>query len=1134
MEKKLKLIIPWSNSPGVKKMLLCMKLTLVISLVAVLQTWAAVSYSQTTTLSISLKNATVQTVLQQVEDQSEFYFLYSRSLIDVDRTVDVQLKDAKITDVLNTLFRGTDVAYKVDGRQIVLSRKSESSAFDMQQQKTVTGKIIDSTGGGLPGVSVVVKGTTTGTITDLEGNYLLGNVPANATVVFSFVGMRSQEIVVGDKTTINVTLADETIGLEEVVAVGYGVQKKVNLTGSISSVKFGDELDNRPITNGTQALGGKVSGVWVSQNSGKPGSDGAQLRVRGWGTMNNSNPLVIIDGVEGSFEQLNPNDIESMSVLKDAASAAIYGSKAANGVILITTKQGKNNEKLEVNLSSYIGVQSLGRRYDLINNSAESMKLSNLALANGGSSPVFPDNVISAFENGTDKYKYPNTDWFDELFKPAIIQEHNVSIRGGSQQTSSFLSFNYLNQDGMVPNTNTERYGIRANLETKINSWLKVSGRLNYSRRVSEEPYADVTYGSLGRVFEMLSGAAPYIAPYTQEERFGSVQAIDEKGSLLYDNRNPLIDAANGKTTTEENFVSINTSAEVKFSDDLLLKTTFASTGNWNMMDKYNQSVYGYTDSGVQTITKNYNREGIEMNRNEIYSLDNNLFTTLNYNKKFANVHDFSAIAGMQLESNIIKNLYARRTSPPKEGLTQVDAGTTGIQGNGNMVGLKMFSYFGRVNYSYSDKYLFEANLRADASSRFKKGSRWGVFPGFSAGWRLGDENIVKNLNLFTNLKLRASWGQLGNQSIAGYWPYLTVIDQNNSLSYSNAGTFAPGAAVTSLIDNNISWETTATLDFGMDIGLFNGKVNIVADYFRKNTSNIIVQLPIPLILGEIQAPFENVGEMLNTGLELDLNYDNQVTDRNKLGYNISVNMTYINNEVTKFNGNSPDQLYLIREKYSYKSLYGYKAIGIYQTDQEALDHMHANSYKPEAGSLKFEDVNNDGKLGYEDKQGLGNTIPKFTFGITPSFKYKGFDLSLLFQGIVGVHAYTQNNFTHLTWENRVISTKWRNAWTPQNMSTNVPSLKYDNTWDNSENSYWVHDLSFVKLKNVQLGYTCPKSLVSKLGVQKIYIYANAQNVFSIVNKDYEGYDPERNTFDSGNNLYPIPRIISFGVNLNF
>jgi len=776
--------------PILKKLLIIMKLTFFLIAISAFSVLANKSYSQT--VSLNMEKVTIKEVLSKIEDKSGCNFMYSEKFVDVTKTVSINVENQKIEDVLNSLFAGSDIRFERKDRLIILTNEANNSVSVSQQQKSVSGKVTDSSGATLPGVSVIVKGTTNGTITDAEGNYTLSKVSENSTLQFSFVGMKTQELAVGSQTTVNVVLAEETIGIEEVVAVGYGVQKKVNLTGSISSVKFDDALDNRPITNGTQALGGKVSGVWVSQNSGKPGSDGAQLRVRGWGTMNNSNPLVIIDGVEGSFEQLNPNDIESMSVLKDAASAAIYGSKAANGVILITTKQGKNNEKMEVNLSSYLGVQSLGRRFDLITNSAESMKLSNQALVNGGSSPIFPDNVISAFENGTDKYKYPNTDWFDELFKPAIIQEHNVSIRGGSQQTSSFLSFNYLNQDGMVPNTNTERYGIRANLETKINSWLKVSGRLNYSRRVSEEPYADVTYGSLGRVFEMLSGAAPYIAPYTQDGRFGSVQAIDAKGSLLYDNRNPLIDAANGKTTTEENFVSINTSAEVKFSDDLLLKTTFASTGNWNMMDKFNQSVYGYTDSGVQTITKNFNREGIEMNRNEIYSLDNNLFTTLNYNKKFADVHDFSAIAGIQLESMVIKNLFARRTSPPKEGLTQVDAGTSGIQGNGNMVGLKMFSYFGRVNYSYSEKYLFEANMRADASSRFQKGSRWGIFPGFSAGWRLGDENIVKNLNLFTNLKLRASWGQLGNQSIAGYWPYLTVIDQNNSLSYSNGGTFAP------------------------------------------------------------------------------------------------------------------------------------------------------------------------------------------------------------------------------------------------------------------------------------------------------------------------------------------------------
>jgi len=1112
-----------------------MRLSVFFLFFFVAQAYSTVTYSQQKLLTLKMQGAKVIDVLNKIESESEFFFLFNQKLLDTERQVNITVKDENIGNILTKIFDQTNVTYLIKDRQIILTTATSIVGSDQGQQQSVRGKVTDQSGASLPGVSVVVKGTTIGVTTDNDGNFSM-RLPAEAKIlVFSFVGMKMQEIPIGSKTEYNIVLIDETIGLEEVVAVGYGFQKKVNLTGSISTVKFDSELSNRPITNGTQALGGKVTGVWVSQNSGKPGSDGAQLRVRGWGTMNNSNPLVIIDGVEGSFDQLNPNDIESMSVLKDAASAAIYGSKAANGVILITTKQGKNNEKMEINLSSYFGVQTLGRRYDVIDNSAEHMKLSNLALANVGSSPVFPDYLISAFENGNDPYMYPNTNWFKELFKPATIQEHNLSIRGGSEQTSSFLSFNYLDQDGMVPNTNSKRYGIRANLESKINDWLKVSGRINYSRKASTEPYSDVTYGSLGRVFEMLSGAAPYIAPFTKDGRFGSVQAIDNKGALLYDNRNPLIDAANGKTLTETNFISVNTSAEIKFTKNLLLKTTFASTGNWNLVDKYNQSVFGYTDTGVETITKNFNREGLEMNRSNISTINNNLFTTINYNKTFAEVHDFSAIAGLQMESTKIKDVYARRTSPPKEGLTQVDAGTSGIQGNGNMIGLKMFSYFGRVNYSFSDKYLFEANLRADASSRFQKGSRWGIFPGFSAGWRMSDEKFIKDLNWFSNLKLRGSWGQLGNQNISGYWPYLTVIDQNNALSYSSGGTFVPGAAVTSLIDQNITWETTSTLDFGIDIGFLNNRINIVADYFRKNTTDIIVQLPIPAILGEIQAPYENVGEMLNNGFEFDFNYDNQAKSRDKLGYNIGFNFTYINNEVTKFRGgNSPDQLYLIREGYSYKSLYGYKVVGIYQTDQEAAEHMIANSYKPKAGNLKFEDVNKDGKLGFEDKQGLGNTIPKFTFGLTPSVKYKGFDLSFLFQGIAGVNAYTQNNFTHTTWENRTISTRWRNAWTPQNTNTNIPSIRYDNTWDNSESSFWVHNLSFIKLKNIQFGYTCPGNIASGLGLQKIYIYANAQNVFSIANKDYEGYDPERNTFDSGNNLYPVPRILSIGVNLNF
>jgi TonB-linked SusC/RagA family outer membrane protein len=1004
------------------------------------------------------------------------------------------------------------------------------------QQVVVTGKVMDSqTGEAMPGVNIVVKGTSFGAMTDGDGNYSISIPDREATLVFTFIGYIPQEVALSGQTTLDISMLSDVAQLSEVVVVGYGTVKKVNLTGAVSTVKFDEAIANRPITDASQALSGSMPGIWVSQNSGKPGSDAAQLRVRGWGTLNDANPLIIIDGIEGDLNQINPSDIENISVLKDAASAAIYGSKAANGVVLVTTKMGRNNERMRVSLNSYLGIQKLGMRYSLVSNSAENMRLSNQALANDGASPVYPDYLISAFENGTDPYVYPNTDWFDVVFKNRLIHEHNISIQGGTAQSSSYLSFNYLNHNGMISTTSSNRYGIRANIESNVKEWLRISGKFNYSRRVSKEPYADITYGSLGRVFDMLDGAVPFIAPYTRDGRFGSVQAIDDLGNLLYDNRNPLIDAANGQTKNEADLLSANATAEIKFTNNLSLITTLSTIGNWSLTDRWNESIYGYTDSGVETITKNYNREGIEANRRQISTLDNQLFTTLNYNKTFGEVHDISTVAGVQLEHHKIQNVYARRTTPPKEGLTQVDAGTTGIVGEGNMVGLRMFSYFGRLNYAYKSKYLFEANIRADASSRFAEENRWGIFPGFSLGWRLVDESFVRNLGVFSNLKLRASWGQLGNQSISGYWPYLTVINQSNDLSYSYAGSFAAGAAVTALIDENITWETTSTFDVGFEAGFLNNRLNIEADYFNKNTTDILVQLPIPMLLGGLTAPFENVGEMKNKGFEFSANYNSKSKGVDGFNYSLGLNLTYINNEVTKFQGgDSPDQTYLIREGYAYRTLYGFKAIGIYQSDAEGSEHMNANSYKPKAGELKFEDVNGDGKLGFEDKQGLGNTIPKVTFGLTSRFSFKGFDLNLLFQGIAFANMYIQDPLTNIAWENRTINVMWRDSWSPSNTDTNIPAIRYNNTWDNQVSSFWVKEISFLKLKNIQLGYSLPSNTLSKFGFQNLYVYLNVQNVFTIVGKGYDGWDPERNTFTGNSNMYPVPVITSFGINLNF
>ena len=1078
-----------------RKILLTMKLLLCFFVFSALNVSGSTMFSQNATFKLAVNGKTVKEVFKDIESQNLTYRELENNLI-----------------VITPLFN--------DNQEVVVS-----------------GKVTDSrTGEPMVGVTVSVDATTIGTVTGPDGNYSLRVPDENSILVFSFIGYNTTRIVVAGQREVNISLEEDLIGLEEVIVVGYGTQRRVNVTGSVSTVNFDEEFAGRPLTNASQALGGKVTGLWVSQNSGKPGADAAQLRVRGWGTMGNSNPLIIIDGIEGSLSQLNPNDIENISVLKDAASSAIYGSKAANGVILVTTRQGRYNEKMKISINSYGGVQSLGRRFDMVDNSADLMELMNQAYVNVGSNPRFPDYLISDFRNGTDPFKYPNTNWYDgNLFENAVMHEHNVSVSGGSEQTSAYLSFNYLSQDGIMMRTNTERYGIRANLESNIREWLTVGGRVGYTNQDSEEPYyPTIAYGPLGRVYTILHTSAPFIAPYTRDGRLGGVQAIDRDGVIMYENNNPLIDANNGLTATGQNSYNVNAYANINFTDNLYIRTTIASTGTMTLVDRFNQHVEGYTDTGVARVSRNLNREGIEVIRGYNQRVDNQFYTTLNYDNLFDQKHRIGAIAGMQLEDMSIKTLFARRADPPKEGLTQIDAGTTGIVGEGNLNRLRMFSYFGRVNYAFQDKYLFEANIRADASSRFKEGNRWGIFPGFSAGWRLIEEDFIRNLNIFSDLKIRGSWGKLGNQNIAGYWPYLSIINQTFPLSYNYGGALFPGAAITEMVDENITWETTTSFDFGFEFGFLDNRLMITADYFDKITEDILVRLPIPNIMGGITAPFENIGEMTNKGFELSITYNNGIRDRDRLGYMINANLTNVTNQVTKFRGgDSPDQLFLIREGYSYQTLYGYKEIGIFQSDEEAAAYMHSSGFIPKAGDLKYEDVNGDGRLGFEDKQELGNTIPKFTFGLNPSVRFRGFDLSAVLQGAAGVHVWTANQMTQINGDGATtITSRWRNAWTPENTNTDIPAIKIDYPWMNEQSSFWVQEISFIKLKNLQLGYTLPNAIASRLGMERVYIYANGQNIGSLVTDAYEGYDPERSTTSSGSNIYPAARIISFGVNI--
>jgi TonB-linked SusC/RagA family outer membrane protein len=1029
-------------------------------------------------------------------------------------------------------------------------------ATQQQNGRTITGSVFDAAGEPVIGANVVVVGTTNGSITDVDGKFSLVNVANNASIKVSFIGYMEQTISTQGKNTFAITLQDDLQNLEEVVVVGYGVQKKVNLTGAVSTVKYDQELENRPITDASQALQGKVTGVWATQFSGNPGEDGATIRIRGYGSLGTSsasrdpNPLVMIDGIEGKMAEVDPSAIASITVLKDAASAAIYGSRAANGVILIETKKGEA-DKVTLTYNGYVGVQTLGRAPDLISNSADYMSLWNEAVTNTGGSQLFPDDVIAAFRNGNDPYKYPNTDFSKEIFREAFTTQHTISANVGSKNATTFVSMSYMGNNGIMYNTSSERYSLNLNNETKVKSWLTVGARARMQRRTNIEPAGTSSMTGINRALYMVSNGHPFATPFLQDGKtFGASQAVylsgERAGQPIVDTRNPFPDLFNGERNTKNNFFRGNVFATVTFMKGLSLTANYSGQYTSNSRDMYNEPIYCYLDTDKNGMTKSLDYITTVSNsrtvNDEWYST---FFANLNLNRTFNEIHEISALLGYQQEELQKRYTLARRINPPKDELHQVNAGTANIEGEGNTYKWRMLSYFGRVNYALMGKYLFEVNVRADASSRFAKENRWGYFPSFSAGWRLGEESFIKDLGIFDNLKLRASWGKLGNQNTGNrnngdYYPYLTVIAQDNTssqtanTSYNYGNSYAPGTAVKALSDYNLTWETTTTTDIGLDIGLLKSRLSIEADYFYKLTNDILVATPLPYIMGGVTPPTENTGAVENKGFELNAGWQDKLKGPG-LTYRLGANFTVVNNKVTKYDY-SPDALWLVREGYSFNSLFGYINDGVYQSDEEGAKHLYANSYKPVAGDLKYRDINEDGKIDNNDQTVLGNTIPKYNFGLNGSLAWKSFDFSFAFAGSAGYLAYFNNAWSQpFAVSGGVPFKRWYDRWTPENPSATMPRITINNPWlRDYASTFWTADMWWLKLKNVQLGYALPSNISKKLFLQRLYVYVNASELFTLVTKDYEGYDPERDTMGNGYYHYPVPRAYTLGLNIMF
>lgn len=1110
-----------------------MKLIGLFMFAALLQVSAS-SYSQNTRLNLSGENLTLSEVFELIESQSEFSFIYNLSQIDLSKRVDVEFKNEKVESILDKVTQGTNITYTVKNRLIVIHEAGESSVIEgseAQQEKAVTGKVTDKAGLPLPGVTVVIKGTTIGTITDMNGSFNMSNVNENSTLKFSFVGMRSIEILVGDQSVINISMTEETIGIEEIVAVGYGVQKKVNLTGAVTSVNI-EKLENRPITNASQALQG-VSGLYVNQAGGQPGKDAATLRIRGQGTLNNNNPLVLVDGIEYSLSDVNPSDIESISVLKDAASASIYGNRAANGVVLITTKKGSEGVK-RIEYNNYFGLQRATYLPDVVKDPVLFMELRDQAQRNAGRATVdYGTAVIEEYRQGmlTDPYTYPNNDWLDIMFDDALIHEHNLRFTGGVDKINYTLSLGYLDQDGVLMGTNSNKLSFRSNVNFKMTENITIGSDFSATHRYVHEP--STTAGSM---MEMVFKAQAFHPTYLEDGRYADTW-VRSPGHNVF--RHPIVWAKEGYLDSKNlrTLASIYTDIKLPFGFSYHAKAALNSLNGFQkrfVPDIYMYQNKTFAPKRVDYYTDNKNRHVRNVDEE---ALDITLFHTLNWAKLFNDKHEVSALLGSSYEQFDNRFFNATIEGFLGNNLHEINAGSTNPSVAGTSSKNILIGAFGRVNYNFQQKYLFEANFRYDGSSRFAQGNRWGFFPSFSAGWRLDQEDFLENTDWISGLKVRASYGTLGNERI-GNFRYINLI--NAGLDYYFGNSVVPGAAITSYNDPNITWETTSILNFGIDGVFFNDKLSSTIELYDKRTMDILRTVNLPAQVGSLSGPVMNVGTVSNKGVELSITHINRFND---FSYRIDFGVNYNINEVVDLNGQeilstgfsgqtSPT---IIKEGYPIDSYFILESDGIFQS-QEEINNSPFQNITTKPGYLKYKDQNGDKVINADDRVIIGGALPDYTYDFTLNLTYKNFDLMAFFNGVQGVSTYPSRIIAVPFWFGTSVTQEWvNNSWRPDRTDAKLPILT---TYEESQSDnfaysdFWLLDASYLRLKNLQLSYKFSNELVKKFGLSDLVLFVNGQNILTL--SKMKDFDPEKNI--KGNDYYEYPSIKTYsaGINVKF
>jgi len=976
----------------------------------------------------------------------------------------------------------------------------------------------------LAGATIHLIGSNTSALTGSDGAFTIAG-KAGDSLSITMIGYLSKSLVIQGSSVGVIALQEDANDLTSVVVVGYGTQKKVNLTGAVTSVDM-TKKEGQPITNASNALHG-VPGLFVNLSNSQPGVDRATIRIRGIGTLNDNDPLVLVDGVEYDLNELNPNDIATVTVLKDA-SAAIYGSRAGNGVILVTTKTGHGQAKINYNF--YHGVQNYTYMPDIIWDPIEYMKLKNQALINEGKDAVdYSDEEIAEYQAGmkTDPITYPSSNWFDIALKNGRIQKHDLSISGSNDKASYRLSLGFLDRNGIMigPNNHEKKYSIGLNTSFKVSKRLTVGMTLDGYYRNYTQPFYTSFWSYLMR-------ALPILTDTLEDGRYGN-SWLRTPGRNNWENPRMIAYTGYGHKTVQRFVTSVFANYKLPF--DLTYNIKYGIDKYDGLLEEFTPQVKTWNPKNPTSyINWNSPSTAPRSSNTDYNNLNQHFYQTLDWDKSFGD-HHLSVMVGTSYDHFDTKNFDASMTGYLDATLTALDAGTERYSTGGNSTTDVLISYFGRANYDYKGKYLLEGIIRTDGSSRFADGRRWGSFPGISAGWRMDKEDFFPWKNTVNLAKLRASYGQVGNQAVPLY-SYENSI--NLGKNYSFGGTLASGAAATAYTDPTITWETTTNYNLGLDLELFNHRLNFSADIYKKRTSNILRSVDIPDQVGGLTGPQQNIGVMDNKGLELTLGYHDHVGD---FSYGVNGNISFNQNKVVDIDGQilysyNTNLATITKEGLPIDSYYILDAIGIFQSDEEVANSPF-QSVSTKAGYIKYRDVNNDGVINADDRIIIksSSAMPKYTYGFNLDFGYKGLSLSVFFQGVGGLKIYPEGNLVFPFKNGAGANWEWAtDAWTPENTGARLPIVTTSTDGDDNfkASDFWLRDGSYLRMKNIQLAYELPAKWLNRVKIAQFTIYVNAENYLTF--SKYKDFDPETTLNVSSLYHYPMLKTLSGGVKITF